>query len=59
MARELAALRPAVGEVAMREYLRHELEDLRILLADRLLEDPGTEPVGTGDGAERRARKSG
>jgi hypothetical protein len=43
----------------MREYLRHELEDLRILLADLLPEDPGTEPAGTGDGAERRARKSG
>jgi hypothetical protein len=30
----------------MREYLRHELEDLRILLADLLPEDPGTEPAG-------------
>jgi uncharacterized membrane protein len=58
-ARERAALRLAVGEVAMRKYLRHELEDLRVLLADLLPENPSTEPVRTGDGAQRRARKSG
>ena len=34
LARELAALRLAVGEVPTREHLRHELEDLRSLLAD-------------------------
>lgn len=34
LARELAALRLAVGEVATRDYLRRELEDLRELLAD-------------------------
>src|ERR1700679_2316844 len=34
LARELAALRLAVGEVPTREYLRHELEDLRALLTD-------------------------
>ncbi len=38
LARELAALRLAVGEVVTREYLRHELEDLRTLLADPLPE---------------------
>jgi len=43
----------------MREYLRHEVEDLRILLTDPLPENPCTEPVRTGDGAQRRARKSG
>ncbi len=43
LARELAALRLAVGEVATREYLRHELEDLRALLADLLPENPGAE----------------
>jgi hypothetical protein len=48
-----------IGEVAMRKYLRHELEDLRVLLADLLPENPSTEPVRTGDGAQRRARKSG
>ena len=32
LARELAALRLAVGEVATRDYLRRELEELRDLL---------------------------
>ena len=32
LARELAALRLAVGEVATRDYLRRELEELRELL---------------------------
>jgi uncharacterized membrane protein len=34
LARELAALRLAVGEVATRDYLRHELEDLRDMLVE-------------------------
>jgi uncharacterized membrane protein len=34
LARELAALRLAVGEGVTREYLRHELEDLRELLTN-------------------------
>ncbi len=34
LARELAALRLAVGEVATRDYLHHELEGLRELLAE-------------------------
>ena len=50
LARELAALRLAVGEVATREYLRHELEDLRSLLAD--LPEPRT-TASDGDGAEK------
>ena len=33
LARELAALRLAVGEVATRDYLRRELEELREMLA--------------------------
>ena len=48
LARELAALRLAVGEVPTREHLRRELEDLRSLLADLRPENPGPE-----------ARKSG
>jgi uncharacterized membrane protein len=36
LARELAALRLSVGEVVTREYLRHELEELRDVLADLL-----------------------
>ncbi|RVW02784.1 DUF1003 domain-containing protein [Rhodococcus xishaensis] len=35
LARELAALRLAVGEVATRDYLRRELDDIRQLLVDR------------------------
>lgn len=34
LARELAALRLAVGEVATRDYLRRELDDLRELILD-------------------------
>lgn len=33
-ARELAALRLAIGEVPTRDYLRHELDSLRALLAE-------------------------
>jgi uncharacterized membrane protein len=40
LARELAALRLAVGEVVTREYLRDELEELRDLLADLLPQSP-------------------
>ncbi|MCV7007614.1 DUF1003 domain-containing protein [Mycobacterium gordonae] len=50
LARELAALRLAVGEVPTRDYLRHELESLRNLLADKQTAVP--------DGAERRAKKT-
>ncbi|MUL66855.1 hypothetical protein BOO86_20440 [Mycobacterium sp. CBMA 234] len=35
LARELAALRLAVGEVATRDYLRRELEELRTLIAQQ------------------------
>ena len=35
LARELAALRLAVGEVATRDYLRRELEELREVLEAR------------------------
>lgn len=46
LARELAALRLSIGEVATRDYLRHELESLRTLLTELQ------------DGADRRAKKS-
>ncbi len=42
LARELAALRLAVGEVATRDYLRRELDDLRALL----VEDENEDDVG-------------
>ncbi|BBX62886.1 membrane protein [Mycobacterium saskatchewanense] len=57
LARELAALRLAIGEVVTREYLRHELEDLRELLANLRPENPDDEAVRAGDGMERTAKK--
>ncbi len=59
MARELAALRLAVGEVVTREYLRHELEDLRTLLAKLQPETTDEESVQGGVALERTAKKSG
>lgn len=54
LARELAALRLAVGEVATRDYLRRELDELRELLeALQPAKPPGTK----GDGKERRSKK--
>ena len=35
LAREIASLRIAIGEVATRDYLRRELDDLKALLPDR------------------------
>jgi uncharacterized membrane protein len=58
LARELAALRLAVGEVVTREYLRHELEDLRTMLTERLPVSRDTEALPTGDDMERTAKKS-
>jgi len=57
LARELAALRLAVGEVVTREYLRHELEDLRTMLTGRPPESDA-EAVGANDDLERAAKKS-
>ncbi len=59
LARELAALRLAIGEVPTRDYLRHELESLRTLLADLQPTGPDTGPARVADGAGRRAKKSG
>lgn len=60
LARELAALRLAVGEVATRDYLRRELEEIRHLIEelpggagpDR--GDPGKQRTG-----EKKPKKSG
>jgi uncharacterized membrane protein len=61
LARELAALRLAVGEVATRDYLRRELEELREKLTE--LQQPttptGREGAGKRDSADRRSRKLG
>ncbi|AFM18617.1 putative membrane protein [Mycolicibacterium chubuense NBB4] len=60
LARELAALRLAVGEVATRDYLRRELEEIREILADlRPQHGAGGDESSKQDGAERRSRKSG
>jgi uncharacterized membrane protein len=56
LARELAALRLAVGEVATRDYLRRELEEVRELLEALQPEKPA---AGKPEGSERRSKKSG
>ena len=49
LARELAALRLAVGEVATRDYLRRELEELREMVATLLAaNDAEGRPMRTG-----------
>ena len=58
LARELAALRLAIGEVVTREYLRHELEDLRTMLTGRQPESTDAEAVLGNDELERTAKKS-
>jgi uncharacterized membrane protein len=58
LARELAALRLAVGEVASREYLRHELEDLRALLVDLQPGVPEAQAARSRDDLERAVKKS-
>ncbi|MCE9515325.1 MAG: DUF1003 domain-containing protein [Mycobacterium sp.] len=54
LARELAAVRLALGEVATRDYLRRELDELRELLEAL---PPATQPPGKQEGPERRGRK--
>ena len=59
LARELAALRLAIGDVAKtREYLRRELEDLRGLLEDRHPDRANRAPAASSDGSDARAAKS-
>ncbi|MFZ0904980.1 MAG: DUF1003 domain-containing protein [Mycobacterium sp.] len=59
LARELAALRLAIGDVAKnREHLRHELEGLRGLLEDRHPDKANKTLAPSGDGSDARAAKS-
>lgn len=59
LARELAALRLAIGDVAKtREHLRRELEDLRRLLEKRYLDEALEDPAGTDDDVDQRAAQS-
>ena len=54
LARELAALRVAIGEVATRDYLRGELERLRADLDERT--DPGSPEKGAKRAPDKRAK---
>jgi len=58
LARELAALRLAVGEVVTRELLRRELEKLRTLLTDLQPETIDRSAAQAGDGLQQTAKKS-
>src|ERR1700739_745517 len=59
LARELAALRLAIGDVAKnREYLRRELEDLRGLLEDRHPDRANRARAPSSDRSDARAGKS-
>ncbi|OBB21200.1 hypothetical protein A5761_03630 [Mycolicibacterium setense] len=60
LARELASLRLAVGEVVTRDYLRRELEELRELITELNPQpDPDRPTSSKVDGAERRTKRSG
>lgn len=54
LARELAALRLAVGEVATRDYLRRELEEVRQLLETMI---PEKSTAGKQEPSDRRSKK--
>ena len=53
LAREIASLRIAVGEVATRDYVRRELEEIRNLLLDQA--DDATDTTGPSDGASKKS----
>ena len=56
LARELAAMRLAVGEVATRDYLRRELDEVRELLETLAPADTKPAKSGKKDNAERRGK---
>lgn len=58
LARELAALRLAIGEVATRDYLRRELEEVRELIERLEPVQSGPKASGKNDTAERRTKKN-
>ncbi len=61
LARELAALRLAVGEVATRDYLRRELDEIREMLHEMRASDlpeAATDGSAKPHSGERRAKKS-
>ncbi|MFV8050253.1 DUF1003 domain-containing protein [Mycobacterium sp. 48b] len=60
LARELASLRLAVGEVVTRDYLRRELEELRELIAELGPQiDTDRATPSKADGGERRSKRGG
>ena len=60
LARELAALRIAIGEVVTRDYLRRELEEIREMLIElRPADAAGDGESSKPDNGDRRPRKSG
>jgi uncharacterized membrane protein len=56
LARELAALRLAVGEVATRDYLRRELEELRELVENLQPAKPGSGKKNVGDHRSKKGK---
>ena len=59
LARELAALRLAIGDVAKtRDYLRRELEDLRVLLEERHRGEVKSAQTDTDGDVDRHAASS-
>ena len=59
LARELAALRLAIGDVAKtRDYVRREFEDLRRLLEDRHPDTASKAATTDGDGLDAQAAKT-
>jgi uncharacterized membrane protein len=57
LARELAALRLAIGEVATRNYLRRELDELRTVIEELRPAKDTSKKDSTKDLSERRANR--
>jgi uncharacterized membrane protein len=57
LARELAALRLAIGEVATRDYLRRELDELREIIEESLPSSSHPDGPQKGDLTDRRAKR--
>jgi uncharacterized membrane protein len=58
LARELAALRLAIGEVATRDYLRRELDELRELIEESLPQRSSSDSRSKTDIADRRSKRA-
>ena len=59
LARELASLRLAVGEVVTRDYMRRELEEIRDLIADMHRRDGTRSGESSKQDRDRRSKKNG